>query len=113
MTATMAAVTFTQTGEDIASLPVSSQPPTDKELEIADVLFPKQISVMDKVYKSARDAVVVGIFFVVLSLPQVDDLLSKFLPVSGSWIMRLVLKMLIMILLYFMYTRLFLVRRAS
>lgn len=109
----MSSVTYTNSGDAVNSLPTDDSVPSEQEIQIADVLFKKQMSAMDKLFKSAKDAIVVGVFFIILSLPQVDELISRFMPVNGSPIMLTLVKAVLMMILYFLYSRLFLVVRSD
>lgn len=68
-------------GDDIANLPVDSNPSNHAELEIVDSLFPMQSLPMQIVASESKDAMLVGLLFVIFSLPPIDDTIKKFLPV--------------------------------
>ncbi len=69
-------------GDNISTLPVDKIPPTHDDLEIVNNLFPMQSIPMQIVASESKDAVIVGLLFVMFSLPPVDDFIKKFLPVT-------------------------------
>jgi hypothetical protein len=68
-------------GDDISALPVDNIPPPHDDLEIVDNLFPMQSLPMQIVASESKDAIIVGLLFIIFSLPPVDETIRKFLPV--------------------------------
>lgn len=67
-------------GDAIAQLPVDQNPPSNTEIQIIDTLFKKHQSTMDIIAEESKDALLVAILIILLSLPQVDILINKFIP---------------------------------
>jgi hypothetical protein len=70
------------TGDPITNLPMDQSQPSQNEIQIVDTLFTKHRSTMDKIVLEAKDSLLIGLLFVVFSLPIVDNLLRKMLPIT-------------------------------
>ena len=82
--------------------------PTDKtmmghnDLEIVDKVFEKHTGTMNKVAGEFKDALIGGVLFALLSFPQVDSLIKRFIPMTeNSIIFLLVFKVIVFILLFY------------
>ena len=72
-------------GDDINMLPVDKNPPSVNEIHLVNSLFTEQNKgVLNTVLVEGKDAFLVGILFVLFSLPQVDELLFKLIPSSKN-----------------------------
>jgi len=70
-----------QMGDDINMLPVDKNPPSVNEIHLVNSLFTEQNkNIIKTILVEGKDAFLVGILFVLLSLPQVDELLFKLIP---------------------------------
>lgn len=69
-------------GDPIAKLPVDQSQPTSNELQIVNSLFTKHRSTMDAVVEEAKDSLIIGLLFIVFSLPFVDGLIKRVLPMT-------------------------------
>lgn len=70
------------TGDSIFELPIDQSLATRDEMQIIDTLFTKNASTLNKLAVEAKDPIIIGILFVILSLPMVDDLITKFVPIT-------------------------------
>lgn len=99
-------------GDDISTLPVDTLPPTHNDLEILDKLFPMQSLPMQIVASESKDAIIVGLLFVIFSLPPVDETIKKFLPVMVKAPYLLIfVKALAFIILFWILKNLYLSRK--
>ena len=88
----MANITIQQTpiqqiplGDDINTLPVDKNPPSVNEIHLVNSLFNEQDKgILNTILIEGKDAILVGILFILFSLPQVDELLFKILPSSQN-----------------------------
>ena len=98
-------------GDLIGELPVDQTIPTHNELQIIDKLFVKQKTVFDKILLSSKDLLLMGLFFIIFSLPQVDSLIKRFIPITNtSAYILLLVKAFLFMLSYFIVSNLYLVR---
>jgi hypothetical protein len=70
--------------DQIAQLPADHTQPSHNELQIVNTLFKENKSTMDVLALEAKDSVIIGALFVVFSLPQVDELLHRFIPLTSN-----------------------------
>ena len=70
------------TGDSISTLPIDQSQATHNEMHIIDTLFTKHASTMDKLVVEAKDSIIIGVLFVLFSLPVSDDLVKKLLPIT-------------------------------
>jgi hypothetical protein len=99
-------------GDPISSLPVDEQPPTEKERLLVEKYFKKNISTFSKIMDSGQDAIVVGLIYIVMSLPQVDTLLIRFFPsLENQNYVRLAVKGLIATILFYCVKYMYLIRK--
>ena len=70
------------TGDPISQLPVDQSQPTNNELQIVNSLFTKHRNTIDIVMEEAKDSIIIGMLFVIFSLPLVDSLVKRVLPIT-------------------------------
>lgn len=89
-------------GDPIARLPVDNNPPTNNEIQIIDTLFKKHRGTMDIIFEESKESFCVAFLVIILSLPQIDDIIKKFLPiaVTSSYILILIKGILAMSLFW-------------
>ncbi len=100
-------------GDPIRQLPVDQLQPTPEELQIVNTIFKTHKTTMDKVIAESKDALLVGVLFIALSLPQADDLVNKYIPISTtSTYMTLLIKALAIIIFYWVFKYFYLSRKS-
>jgi len=95
-------------GDPIQNLPLDKEPPSPVEAQLMDTLFKKNISKMEAVLDKTKDLIVLAVLYVILSLPQVDDLIRNWFPASKSFTILIALKAVILVLTYFVIKNLML-----
>lgn len=70
-------------GDSIDKLPVDDIPPTQEEILLADTIFKKHSSTMDRLAKEFKDLFIIGALYVVLSLTVVDNLIKR-IPIASK-----------------------------
>ena len=102
------------TGDPIAQLPVDQSQPTSNELQIVNTLFTTHKSTMSTIMEEAKDSMLIGFLFVVFSLPVIDNLIKRILPMSEkSPYILVVIKALAMMALYWLIKHFYLSRKTS
>lgn len=87
----------------IANLPIDKSIPTESELMMLNTLFKEKEkkSVVRSVINEAYEPFFVGILFVLLSIPQLDDLIKSNIQITQNSIYFLLLfKMFIIMILF-------------
>ena len=96
----------------ISHLPVDTNPPSDREQVIVDTLFTQHKSTMNSLYNESKDSIVVGILFILFSLPQVNDIIYKIVPsAQTSLYVTVAIKALSMMILYWVIRHFYLSRK--
>jgi|TARA_B100001059_G_scaffold5659_1_gene4755 hypothetical protein len=101
-------------GDLIDTLPVDQSQPTANELQIVDTLFTKHKNTLDSLVAESKDSLIIGLLFIVFSLPAVDDLLKRVLPITdkSSYIL-LAIKAIAVMALYWLIKHYYLSRKVS
>jgi hypothetical protein len=74
-----------QNADVLSNLPSDKTQPSRNELHIVDTLFKEHGKGIKAMVNESKDAVLVGLLFVVFSLPMVDDLIKRFVtPAQNS-----------------------------
>ena len=74
-----------QLGDDITKLPVDKNPPSVNEIHLVNSLFTEQNkNMISTILSEGKDAILVGILFILFSLPQIDEMFHKFIPSSKN-----------------------------
>lgn len=98
-------------GDRIDSLPTDQNAPSHDEVKIVDTLFKEKHSTVHKMLTGAKEFVFLFILFVVFSLPQVNIILQKFVPMTESPYILAAIKGVVFVIVYFLIKNLYLVRK--
>ena len=102
------------TGDSIAQLPVDQNPPSPNEIQIIDTLFKKHRSNMEIIMDEAKDSVLAGILVILFSLPQIDNLITKFISAAEkSFYILVLIKGIIAIVAFWLIKYFYLSRKTS
>ena len=86
----------------IENLPLDNSEPSSNDLKIVNTLFtPQNQSQIGSILAEAKDAIVVGILFIIFSLPYIDSLINKFIPITNGSVFILTLFKAIFIIIVF------------
>jgi hypothetical protein len=95
----------------IDTLPTDQTMPSHAEIQIVDTLF-KQNSTVQKLLSGTQDVLVVGLLFLLFSLPQIDMMIKKFVSSSNnSEYILLGIKCLLFMLVYFLVKNMYLAKK--
>jgi len=85
----------------IANLPTDKSQPTEAELQLLNSLFKEKKTAIQSIMNETYEPFIVGILFVVFSIPQVDNLVTSNIPITQNSIYFLLLiKMLAVMFLF-------------
>ncbi len=97
--------------DSIESLPTDKNVPSNSEMQIMDTLFQKK-AIFDVVLNATKEVLIAGFLFILLSFPQVDEYVKKFIPITNtSPYFLLGAKCLIFMILFFVIKNMYLVRK--
>ena len=89
--------------DSIANLPVDDNEPKHEEIQIVNTLFKEHKSTLNKLVIEVKDLLIIGILFILLSLPQTDSIIQKVIPSSVNSIYILVgIKALLIMLVFWL-----------
>lgn len=89
-------------GDNIRNLPIDNNEPNKEEIEIVNSIFKNHSNTMGGIFKDFKQSMIVGALFVLLSLPPIDKLLGKMIPMANrSYVTLLVVKFIIFMLFYY------------
>ena len=71
-------------GDYINKLPTDNHLPTHDEISIVNSLFKKDQTKIIKIISELKLSILVSILFIIFSLPIVDQLIKKFIPVTTN-----------------------------
>lgn len=71
-----------QAGDAIAQLPVDKNPPSQNELQIIDTLFKNNRPAVNTIVEEFKDSMFVGLIVILFSIPQIDSLIQRVLPIT-------------------------------
>jgi len=69
-----------QDADIISNLPADRNKPTENEMHIVNTLFHQDSSMMDALANESKDSMIIGVLFVLLVLPQTDEMIKKYVP---------------------------------
>lgn len=79
-------------GDPIIQLPVDQHLPTNNEIQIIDSLFKKHPNKINLIINELKDSILVALIFIILNIPQIDQYIHRFIPitVNSPYIMILI-----------------------
>ena len=99
-------------GDKIDQLPIDQTVPSHNEIRIVDSLFQQKKGIVDKILNNIKEILIIGVLFIVFSLPAVDEMVQKIVPpTSTSPYILLVVKTVCVMVLYFIINNFYLSRK--
>jgi len=100
-----------QMGDIIEDLPLERDPPNHEEMQLIETFFKEKKSTMNKLLDGTKDSLLLFVFYILFSLPFLDETIKKFFPSTQSFYMLIMIKGFIFVLAYFTIKNLYLVRK--
>lgn len=101
-------------GDIIEQLPVDTSVPSHNEIRITDQLFQKKKGIFDKILHNSKNIIILGGLFIILSLPFVDNFITKFITITGtSQYILIAVKAILFMISYFIIKNLYLVQKRT
>lgn len=104
-------VSFNTQSDPLDTLPTDKNAPTHSEIQIVDTLFKENHTTIQKIFNGTKDVFIFSGLFLLLSLPQINDIIIKFFPSASSPYMLLFAKTVLFAILYFLIKNWYLVRK--
>lgn len=103
-----------QNGDIISDLPADETQPSHNEIRIVNALFKEHNNTLTAILKEGQDAILVALLFIILSFPQIDDMIKRFLPVTEKSEYFLIgFKALIIMILFWIVKHYYLARKTN
>lgn len=104
-------VNFTD-AELINNLPTSDTVPNNNEVQILNTLFKQTQKPFEQFMSKGKDTILVGLLFVLFSIPYTDEVVQKFFPSSTtSLYTKILIKTALMMIAYFVIKNIHLVKK--
>jgi hypothetical protein len=68
----------------IEVLPIDKIQPTHEELEVVNTLFKTHNNTLNVLLDEAKESLIVGFLFILFSIPQIDNLMNKYIPLTNN-----------------------------
>jgi hypothetical protein len=88
-------------GDSINTLPTDKNKPSEVDKNITDTIFGENSTITDKLVKEGKDMFIFGLLFIIFSLPQLDDIIKKFIPLTEKSIYALIIIKAILLMVSF------------
>ena len=98
-------------GDNINNLPTDSTIPSQNEIHMVETLFKQKHGTIQKLLSGTKEFVFLFLLFLVFSIPQLDQLLQKFISISDSPYILIGIKGIIFTITYFLIKNMYLVRK--
>ena len=101
-----------ENGDLIENLPYDSNMPSHDEIIMVDNIFKQKKTTIDKILSSSKDMIVLAALFILLSVPFVDNLVTKLIPsTQTSKYVLVAVKALLFVVLYFFIYNFYLIKK--
>ena len=99
-------------GEFLNNLPSDQTEPSVHEITIIDTLFKEKQTTLNKFLFQTQDILIMGILFVLISLPQIDSFVGKLVPIASKSVYTMIgIKAIVFMTIFFVIKNLYLVRK--
>jgi len=99
-------------GDPINQLPTDKNQPSLNEAKIINSLFEKNYTTVELVFDELKDSLIFAILFIIISLPQIDNMIYSVAPITKNSIyFMLGLKAIIIVALHWLIKYYYLSRK--
>ena len=96
----------------IDELPTDLSIPSHSEINMVNTLFKKNRGKIQIIFDELKSSILIGVLFILFSMPQTDDLVKRFVPSSEKSIYILVgIKAITVIAIFYFLNNMYLVRK--
>jgi hypothetical protein len=98
--------------DNLNLLPTDKNIPNKDSIHMANMIFGEQKSISDKIINEGKDMFLVGLLFIIFSLPQIDEMIKKFINVANnSEYILVAIKAIAVMILYWLIKNYYLSRQ--
>ena len=98
-------------GDSLKNLPSDKVMPSHTEINIIDTLFKHKKSTLERMMGGVKNILILGLLFILFSLPQLDTLLQTWIKITAtSPYILIVVKAILFMVVYFCIENFYLVR---
>lgn len=98
-------------GDSIDVLPVDQSIPTSDEVQIMKKFFTEKSSTLKNILTNLKDVLLIGLLFILFSLPQLSPLIVRFIPSAKSEYILILIKAAFFMLVYFIVKNWYLAKK--
>jgi len=100
-----------QHGDIVENLPTDQQEPSPHETQLFDTVFTQKKTIFDTIMGESKNILLLGALYILLSLPPLDNLLKRYIPLLESPYMLVGFKAVLLMVIYFVVVNIYLVRK--
>lgn len=111
-------------GDLISQLPLDNTSPSQEDMEILKLISDTQTPTLSEsvkslekfistptIYSDIKDIVIITTLFVLFSSETFDNIISKLLPSMNKWYLKLIIKIILLVALYFVLVNLSVIKK--
>lgn len=88
--------------DNINKLPTDQNVPNQEELHTINTVFKENKKGIKRMFGDMKDAILAGILFGIMSIPQVDNLIKSLISsANNSWIILIGIKIILFIIIFY------------
>jgi hypothetical protein len=98
----------------LSSLPTDKSPPTNDEIQAINLIFKQNKTSIGVIFSELKESLLVGILFILFCIPQIDDLIKRFIPITQNSVYILILlKSILVMCLFWILKHFYLAKKKS
>lgn len=103
---------YQQNADIIGELPIDQSVPSHNEINMVNTLFKQNKSIIYNILDEIKSSILIGILFIIFSLPQIDEFIKKIIPAyAGSMYILLIVKAVILVIIFYLINNLYLMKK--
>ena len=105
-------VTKNALADNLQYLPTNKLSPSPTDLHLTDQIFGPETTLTTKFISEGKESIIIGLLFIIFSLPQIDELIKKILPIARNSVYFLILiKSLLFIIIFWLIKNFYLSKK--
>jgi len=107
-------MSYQQNADIIDELPTDHTVPSHNEIKIVNNLFKQNKNGMYRILDELKTALIIGVLFIIFSIPQVDDLIKRVIPSSytGSMYILLLVKAILLVVVFYFINNFYIMKNS-
>jgi hypothetical protein len=105
-------VTKNTLADNLQYLPTNKLSPSPTDLHLTDQIFGPETTFTTKFISEGKESIIIGLLFIIFSLPQIDELIKKILPIARNSVYFLILiKSLLFMIIFWLIKNFYLSKK--